>query len=150
MTGSMIRRSGKLSWGYRHEEAARIHGDRNLDLHYRAGKFGWRNVADLCGHTLHLQILVTSMSTTQSSIEDRVKKIVHEQMATYGATVAEMPNDYTLDAAGFDSLDLLEATMQIEDEFGIEIDDTVMWSTKSVGDFINAVQAAEAEHATTR
>jgi len=81
------------------------------------------------------------------SVESRVKKIIRAQMATYGARVDEMPNDYMLEAAGFDSLDLLEATMQIEDEFGIEIDDTVMWSTKSVGDFINAVQAAEAEHA---
>jgi acyl carrier protein len=50
-----------------------------------------------------------------------------------------MPNDYTLDAAGFDSLDLLEATMSIEDEFGIEISDETAWAVKLVQDFIDAV-----------
>jgi acyl carrier protein len=83
----------------------------------------------------------------ETTIEGRVKKIIRAQMATYGATVAEMPNDYTLDEAGFDSLNRLEATMSIEDEFGIEIDDDVMWAAKSVGDFIDAVQAAEVSHA---
>jgi acyl carrier protein len=75
----------------------------------------------------------------ETTIEGRVKKIIRAQMATYGATVAEMPDDYTLDAAGFDSLDLLEATMSIEDEFGIEISDETAWAVKSVQGFIDAV-----------
>lgn len=79
--------------------------------------------------------------TNETTTEDRVKKIIREQMATYGARVDDMPNDYTLEAAGFDSLDLLEATMSIEDEFGIEMEDNAMWSIKTVQDFIDAVTA---------
>lgn len=40
-----------------------------------------------------------------------------------------------------DSLDLLELTMCVEDEFGIEIDDETMWSVKTGQQIVDIVRA---------
>jgi acyl carrier protein len=87
--------------------------------------------------------------TNATTTESRVKKIIREQMATYGARVDEMPNDYTLDAAGFDSLDLTMVVMGIEEDFSIDVPDEIAWAAKTVQDLINAVTNAERNHANT-
>jgi acyl carrier protein len=80
-----------------------------------------------------------------------VKRILREQLASTGVRVEALSSDYNLfEQGGFDSLDQVEAVMALERECGIEICDSVMWNVRTVQDAINAVQAAEAEHATTR
>lgn len=55
------------------------------------------------------------------SIEERVRKVVAEQ---FGVELSRVTNEDSLkDTHQADSLDLLELTMSIEDEFGIEIPD---------------------------
>lgn len=57
----------------------------------------------------------------ESSIEQRVKKIVAEQL---GVNEAEIKNESSfLDDLGADSLDMVELVMALEDEFETEIPD---------------------------
>ena len=53
------------------------------------------------------------------SIEDRVKKIVSDQL---GSSVEEVNNDSSfVDDLGADSLDTVELVMALEEEFDLEI-----------------------------
>lgn len=81
------------------------------------------------------------MSTIhQGTVEERVKKCLREQAECYGPSVGEFTNDARLvNDLAFDSLDLIEATMLIEDEFGIEVDDHQMASLTTVQQVIDLV-----------
>jgi acyl carrier protein len=79
----------------------------------------------------------------QANIEERVKKIIREQMAIYGATPDVIGSDYRLaDDAGFDSLDLVEVAIGLEGEFDTEIEDSAVWSFTTVQSVIDTVQKA--------
>ena len=55
------------------------------------------------------------------SVEDRVKKIVSDQL---GKSVEEIQSDSSfVDDLGADSLDTVELVMAFEEEFGLEIPD---------------------------
>jgi acyl carrier protein len=61
------------------------------------------------------------MEICMESIEQRVKKIVAEQL---GVNEAEIKNESSfLDDLGADSLDMVELVMALEDEFETEIPD---------------------------
>lgn len=76
----------------------------------------------------------------QGAVAERVKKCLREQAEVYGPSVPEFQNDASLaDFLGYDSLDLIEATMSIEDEFGIEIDDEQMTALTTVQEVIDLV-----------
>lgn len=76
-------------------------------------------------------------TTTTERAEDAVKKIVSIAL---GVSIASLKSTDSLvldlDA---DSLDILDITMDIEKEFGIEIDDDVAAKFRTVGDLINFV-----------
>jgi len=73
------------------------------------------------------------------SIEQRVKKIVAEQL---GVNEAEIKNESSfLDDLGADSLDMVELVMALEDEFETEIPDEEaekITTVQQAVDYINA------------
>ena len=76
------------------------------------------------------------------SIEQRVKKIVAEQL---GVNEAEIKNASSfLDDLGADSLDMVELVMALEDEFETEIPDEHAEKIKPVGEAIDFIKQARA------
>jgi len=70
------------------------------------------------------------MSTIhQGTVEERVKKILAEQFCCEADEIILTADLH--DAYASDSLDLLEITMAVEDEFEIEIPDDDMWAMKT-------------------
>ena len=77
-----------------------------------------------------------------SSVEERVKKIVAEQL---GVKSEEVTNDASfVDDLGADSLDTVELVMAFEEEFGIEIPDDAAESIVTVGDAVKYIDKANA------
>ena len=74
-----------------------------------------------------------------SSVEERVKKIVVEQL---GVNESEVNNDSSfVDDLGADSLDTVELVMALEEEFDCEISDEEaekITTVKQAVDYINA------------
>ena len=77
---------------------------------------------------------------TNPSIEERVKKIVCDQM---GTTIDKITNETSfINDLGADSLDTVELVMELEDEFEVSIPDEDAEKIQTVGaavDFIVAV-----------
>src|SRR5699024_5075359 len=81
----------------------------------------------------------TTWRICMESIEQRVKKIVAEQL---GVSEAEIKNESSLlDDLGADSLDMVELVMALEDEFETEIPDEEaekITTVQQAVDYINA------------
>lgn len=76
------------------------------------------------------------------SIEDRIKKILTEQFIVESREPPTIRNDEHIGHdLGFDSLDIVEITMGVEDEFGFEIDDETMFAFDTVQSVIDCVTA---------
>lgn len=74
-----------------------------------------------------------------SSIEDRVKKIVVEQL---GANEDQVTADSSfVDDLGADSLDTVELVMALEEEFDMEIPDDQAESIATVKDAVGYIEA---------
>ena len=73
-----------------------------------------------------------------SNIEDRVKKIVAEQL---GVKVDEVSNESSfVDDLGADSLDTVELVMALEEAFDIEIPDEAAEGIATVGDAVKYIE----------
>lgn len=83
------------------------------------------------------------MSTThQETIADRVRKIVSEQFAVSSNAPADTRDDADLQRdLKFDSLDIMELTMGVEDEFGLDIEDDAMHGFTTVRSIVDYVTA---------
>ena len=77
-----------------------------------------------------------------STIEERVKKIVMEQL---GVTEDEVTIEASfVDDLGADSLDTVELVMAFEEEFGVEIPDDAAETILTVGDAVKYIDKATA------
>ena len=79
----------------------------------------------------------------EQSVEERVRKIIVEQMDVN-------PDQVTLDAKfiedlGADSLDVVELVMALEEEFGNEIPDEEAEKLVSVGDVVKYIEDLRAK-----
>jgi acyl carrier protein len=76
--------------------------------------------------------------TTASSIDEKVIKIVSEQLGAEETKVTDKAS--FIDDLGADSLDTVELVMAFEEEFKIEIPDEDAEKIKTVGDAIRYVK----------
>ena len=67
---------------------------------------------------------------------DKLKEILAEQL---GVDEDSSTAQTTIDDLGADSLDLVEAVMNIEEAFGVNIDDDEIENLKTVGDFLDYI-----------
>lgn len=73
-----------------------------------------------------------------SSVEERVKKIIVEQLSVEESAV--VPGASIVDDLGADSLDTVELVMAFEEEFESEIPDEDAENLTTVGDAINYIK----------
>ena len=74
---------------------------------------------------------------SQSEYADRVKKIIASTLNREGVIREE---DKIIEDLGADSLDVVELTMNLEEEFGIKIQDDESELITTVGEAIEAVE----------
>ena len=72
------------------------------------------------------------------SLEDRVKKVVEEQLSVNPDQINEDAS--FIDDLGADSLDTVELVMALEEEFGVEIPDEEAEKITKVGEAIEYVK----------
>ena len=73
------------------------------------------------------------------SVEDRVKKIVSDQL---GVSMDEVQNDSSfVDDLGADSLDTVELVMALEEEFDIEIADEDAEKISTVNEAVDYINS---------
>jgi acyl carrier protein len=107
-----------------------------------------KKILDICGNysafsiqyrSLQLSIYQTGETLKMSSVEERVKKIVAEQL---GVKEEEVTNQASfVDDLGADSLDTVELVMALEEEFETEIPDEEAEKITSVQlaiDYVNS------------
>ena len=78
------------------------------------------------------------MADQNTSIEQRVKKIIVEQLGVKEDQVT--PEAKFIEDLGADSVDTVELVMALEEEFGQEIPDEEAEKLQSVGDVIKFVE----------
>ena len=76
-----------------------------------------------------------------ASIEERVKKIIAEQLGIEEAKI--VPEASFVDDLGADSLDTVELVMALEEEFGLEIPDEDAEKITTVKDAFSYIQKLE-------
>ena len=76
-------------------------------------------------------------------IFDEIKDILAEQLDVKPDTI-EMSSDLSSDL-GADSLDAIDIVMSIEDQYGIEVPDSVIENMKTVEDIVNFIEGATTE-----
>lgn len=77
-------------------------------------------------------------------IFDEIKEILAEQLDVNPDTI-EMSSDLSSDL-GADSLDAIDIVMSIEDQYGIEVPDSVIENMKTVEDIVNFIEGATTEN----
>ena len=77
-----------------------------------------------------------------STIEERIKNVFALQLGIFNNVNNEVLNDSTCETLGGDSLDHVEVIMEIEDEFGIYIQDDDAEKLRTVQSLIDHVTTA--------
>ena len=73
----------------------------------------------------------------REDIRARISKALDESWGCHHVQLERLDNQVA--DLGFDSLDMVEARMVVEDEFGVEIDDDSFDACKTVGDIVDLV-----------
>jgi len=76
-----------------------------------------------------------STQTTPQQVEDRVV----EAVATFGPEPEDVVRDATFESLDVDSLDLVELSQIVQDEYGVELTSEDMPKLKTVGDAIDLI-----------
>ena len=76
---------------------------------------------------------------SEQTVEDRVKRIVCNQMGTAPEKVT--PETSFVNDLGADSLDTVELVMELEEEFGLTIPDEDAQNIQTVGDAVNYINS---------
>ena len=72
-------------------------------------------------------------------IFEKVAKLVAEQ---FGLEVEDLSEDTTFEELGADSVDIMELSMSVEEEFDVEeLGEEDLSGIQTVGDLVNALQA---------
>jgi acyl carrier protein len=79
------------------------------------------------------------MAETSTSVADRVKQIIVEQLGVDAAEVT--PQAHFVNDLGADSLDTVELVMALEEEFDTEIPDEQAEKIQTVGQAIDYITA---------
>jgi len=72
------------------------------------------------------------------SIENKVKKIVADQLEV---DISKLTKETTFEDIDADSLDIVELVMALEEEFDLEISDQEIENIKTVGDVIKYIES---------
>jgi acyl carrier protein len=72
---------------------------------------------------------------------DRVEQVIFDGLAEVGADRDDISRDATFEALDIDSLDLVEVSQIVEDEFGVELEGDDVKDLKTVGEVIDLVVA---------
>jgi acyl carrier protein len=72
---------------------------------------------------------------------DRVEQVIFDGLAEVGAERDQISREATFDSIDVDSLDLVEVSQIVEDEFGVELEGDDIKDLKTVGDVIDLVVA---------
>lgn len=70
--------------------------------------------------------------------KERIINLLGEQLGMDTIEIKE--NSLIVEDLGMDSLDVVETVMNIEHEFGLKIDDSVIPDIKTVGDIVEVVE----------
>jgi len=72
---------------------------------------------------------------------DRVEQVIFDGLVEVGAEREQVSRDATFEAIDVDSLDLVEVSQIVEDEFGVELEGDDIKGMKTVGEVIDLVVA---------
>jgi acyl carrier protein len=72
---------------------------------------------------------------------DRVEQVIFDGLVEVGAERDQVSRDATFEAIDVDSLDLVEVSQIVEDEFGVELEGDDIKDMKTVGEVIDLVVA---------
>jgi acyl carrier protein len=72
---------------------------------------------------------------------ERVEKVIFDGLAEVGAERDQISREATFEALEVDSLDLVEISQIVEDEFGVELEGDDVKDLKNVGEVIDLVVA---------
>jgi acyl carrier protein len=72
---------------------------------------------------------------------DRVEQVIFDGLAEVGAERDQLSREATFDSLDVDSLDLVEVSQIVEDEFGVELEGDDIKDLKTVGEVIDLVVA---------
>jgi acyl carrier protein len=72
---------------------------------------------------------------------DRVEQVIFDGLVEVGAERDAVSRDATFESLDVDSLDLVEVSQIVEDEFGVELEGDDVKDLKTVGEVIDLVVA---------